>query len=185
MNHSGGQTGPAAASGPPTSPSIGQTQEVVNVASFLLASDTSAVKVNMSFAASDLQVRALNSRGLPSKWETTTPLPPHSASPLSLRWPCSPSPQSVSPSVPSVLRLLSGSCVPTHPHAGSKLRAQFQLSEAEPLLLMFLRGLRDMEPLFFQRTAETETVGDVKTGRWESLFSYLHAIKAKRKDQLI
>ena len=28
--------------------------------------------------------------------------------------------------------------------------AQFQLSEADPLLVMALRGLRDTEPLFFQ-----------------------------------
>lgn len=34
--------------------------------------------------------------------------------------------------------------------------AQFQLSEADPLLVMALRGLRDTEPLFFQRT-ETQT----------------------------
>lgn len=35
---------------------------------------------------------------------------------------------------------------------GLKPGVQFQLSEADPLLLMALRGLRDTEPLFFQRT---------------------------------
>lgn len=31
---------------------------------------------------------------------------------------------------------------------------QFQLAEEDPLLLMALRGLRDTEPLFFQRTTQ-------------------------------
>ena len=35
---------------------------------------------------------------------------------------------------------------------GLRPGVQFQLSEADPLLLMALRGLRDTEPLFFQRT---------------------------------
>lgn len=34
---------------------------------------------------------------------------------------------------------------------------QFQLSEADPLLVMALMGLRDTEPLFFQRTAKGDT----------------------------
>lgn len=55
---------------------------------------------------------------------------------------------------------------PPHPHEGLKFCVQFQLSEADPLLLMALRGLRDMEPLFFQRTAKRKTVGDGQPGCW-------------------
>ena len=40
---------------------------------------------------------------------------------------------------------------PPTPHSGA---VQFQLSEEDPLLLIALRGLRETEPLFFQRTRQ-------------------------------
>lgn len=59
------------------------------------------------------------------------------------------------PSVRSSLMLLSsGECGPRVWRV--KAGVQFHLSEADPLLLMPLRGLRDTEVLFFQRTEKTK-----------------------------
>lgn len=76
---------------------------------------------------------------------------PHFNPPLSVLLSCNPS---LVPSVLSSLRLSSGECVSPPPTRVGRVKAgvQFQLSEADPLLLMALRGLRDTEPLFFQRT---------------------------------